>query len=401
MMDKNRGMNRDRNINTGADINTDMNTDIMINLSAPETGDPLKSSDSSIRIENNDSRIRRFFQIDVPFQITLEYCSGSDPDDYVNIVTLSAQKSIFYQQTLLEKNWFKINSVPHFHDFYEFLIVLEGSLIQQIEGKDYLYNAGACCLINRGLCHLEHYTTKCKVLFIGLAPSFMEELLDSAHASLFQNERLIYDSPICHFIHDDRKHAGKKAYLDFIPAYQNNQHAAQMHRMTESIFAKLMCPSFGASYQIKGEICALLDYLSSARNYHCTNICIDSSSDFLIFSRITRLFEESSGRMSRADLERLLNYSGGYLNRIVNKYTGMCLYDYGMDFCLKKAAKYLTESNDSISSIAAKLQFSNRTHFYRLFKEKYGVTPKEYRRAAALSPDSILPPYPQNIKTRI
>lgn len=83
--------------------------------------------------------------------------------------------------------------------------------------------------------------------------------------------------------------------------------------------------------------------------------------------------------MSRSELERLLNYSGDYLNRIVNKYAGMCLYDYGMTFCLKKAAKYLTETNESIGAIANRLQFTNRTHFYSLFKEKYGVTPKEYR----------------------
>ncbi len=50
-----------------------------------------------------------------------------------------------------------------------------------------------------------------------------------------------------------------------------------------------------------------------------------------------------------------------------------------MTFCLKKAAQYLTESSESISAIAARLKFTNRTHFYALFKEKYGVTPKDYR----------------------
>ena len=52
-----------------------------------------------------------------------------------------------------------------------------------------------------------------------------------------------------------------------------------------------------------------------------------------------------------------------------------------MTFCLKKAAQYLTETNESIGSIATRLQFTNRTHFYSLFKQKYGVTPKEYRQS--------------------
>ena len=86
--------------------------------------------------------------------------------------------------------------------------------------------------------------------------------------------------------------------------------------------------------------------------------------------------------MPRAQLEQLLNYSGDYLNRIVNRYTGLCLFDYGMTFCLKKAAQYLSETDESVSSIATKLHFSNRTHFYALFKAKYGVTPKEFRDAS-------------------
>lgn len=83
--------------------------------------------------------------------------------------------------------------------------------------------------------------------------------------------------------------------------------------------------------------------------------------------------------MSRHELEVSLNYSSDYLNRIVNKYAGMCLFDYGMTFCLKKAEYLLTNTTDSISEIAQKLQFSNRTHFYSLFKKRYGLTPKEYR----------------------
>ncbi len=110
-----------------------------------------------------------------------------------------------------------------------------------------------------------------------------------------------------------------------------------------------------------------------------TNIQIDTNSDFLLFSRITRLFEESDGRMTRTELERFLYYSGDCLNRIVNKFTDMCLYDYGMTFCLKKAAQYLTDTKEPVSAIAARMKFTNRTHFYALFKEKYGVTPKEYR----------------------
>lgn len=345
--------------------------------------DALTSQSSSINVQNVHSDSYRFYHMDVPFQVTLEYCSGSEPEDFVNVVTLSAGKSVLYQESSDMKNYTRAKDVMHFHDYFEFVIVLEGSIVQKIEGKDYLYTAGTCCLINRSLCHLEHYLEQSKVLFIGMSPEFISELFESAKASAFQDEKNIFSSDIYRFITADLKNPGAKAYLDFIPTYQNHRNAAHLHSLAETMIHTLLYPAFGASYQIRGQLCAVVSYLSSPQYYHCTNIRLDTGSDFLIFSRVTRLFEESDGRMPRAQLEKLLNYSGDYLNRIVNKYTGMCLYDYGMTFCLKKAAKYLTETNESISAIAEKLQFTNRTHFYNLFKKKYGTTPQKYRKENA------------------
>ncbi|MCM1181890.1 MAG: helix-turn-helix domain-containing protein [Roseburia sp.] len=346
----------------------------------PDMLEALNSLDSSIKVQNGESDFGRFYRMDVPFQLTLEYCSGSAPEDYVNIVTLSFEKSLLYQEASATKNAPYAEGASHFHDFFELVVVLEGNIIQKIEGKDYLYTAGSCCLINRSLRHTERYPSRTKVLYIGLSPDFVTGLFVAAQTSFVPSEKEFCGSDIYRFITADLKEPGKRAYLDFIPAYRNRRPAAHLHAMAEAMIQTLLCPQFGAYYRICGLLCGFLGYLSSPRHYHCTNILLDTGSDFLLFSRITRLFEESDGRMTRTELEGLLNYSGDYLNRIVNKYTDMCLYDYGMTFCLKKVAQCLTESDESISAIAARLKFTNRTHFYALFKEKYGVTPKEYRR---------------------
>ncbi len=348
----------------------------------------LDSSDSSINVRNGDSDFSRFYHMNVPFQVTLEYCDGPEPEDYVNVVTLSFEKAVFYQESLAMKNYSYTKNAPHFHDFFEFVIVLEGTIVQKIEGKDYLYPAGSCCLINRNLRHMERYQSQCRVLYIGLSPGFVTELFASAQNAFFAGEKQIYDSTLYHFITTDLEIAGERAYLDFIPTYQNHRcvacqnhpSAAHLYSMAEDLIRTLLYPGFGASYQIRGLLCAFISVLSSQAHYHCTSIQLDTNSDFLLFSRITRLFEESDGRMTRTEMEQQLHYSGDYLNRIVNKFADMCFFDYGMTFCLKKAAECLTETEESISAIAARLKFTNRTHFYALFKEKYGVTPKEYRK---------------------
>lgn len=100
----------------------------------------------------------------------------------------------------------------------------------------------------------------------------------------------------------------------------------------------------------------------------------------LLFSRIGHLMEDTDGHMSRSDLEKALCYSGNYMNTIVNKYTEMCFYDYGLTFTMKKAAHLLAETDLTISAIETRLGLTNRTHFYKLFRERYGVTPGEYRK---------------------
>ena len=92
------------------------------------------------------------------------------------------------------------------------------------------------------------------------------------------------------------------------------------------------------------------------------------------------MLEDTDGRLPRSELARLLNYNGSYLNSIVQRRTGLCLFDYGMTFCFQKAERLLRETTLSVSEIALQLKFTNRTHFYELFRQKYGMTPQQWRK---------------------
>lgn len=339
----------------------------------------FNAANSVLSVHNIRSQSDTLYQIKAPFLVTLEYCSGKNPSDYINIITLSANESFIYQDTFDSHHRLFLKYATHIHDYFELMLVLKGSITQKIEGKEYLYHTGTCCLLNRSLAHTEDFHSEAAVLFIGLSLDFVDEIFRSSQTSYFKIEKEILNSEFYDFVQSDLKNPGRKAYLDFIPAYQNQQHPADLHVLAEKLIRALLFPQFGSSYHLKSLICSVLQYLSMPTNYHCTRVTLDSSSDFLLFSRITHLLVERDGRISRAELEKSLNYSGDYLNRIVHKYSGMCLFDYGMTFCLKKAAADLSGTDESIAAIAARLKFSNRTHFYKLFKEHFGMTPKEYR----------------------
>lgn len=334
-------------------------------------------------ILNTESSIGYLYKLNSPFQITYEYCSGSGPDEYLNILSLSENGSAFNQESIELHNYLYNHKAPHYHNHYEFLIVLEGSLYQHIEGKDYLYPEGYACLLNRNLYHKETFNQATKVLFLGFSEDFIINLLNTEHAAYFTEEMQIRNTYLYNFIADDLNNPGRKAYLDFIPTLHNAMPLGNLHQFADTLINHMMFPQFGSTYMIKGLLCSILQHISDPHMYHCTCAELDNSSDYLLFSRVEHLLEENDGRISRAELSSKLNYSSDYLNRITNKYTGMCLHDYGMKFCMKKAARYLSSTDESISAIMAKLSFSNRTYFYKLFKEQYGATPKEYRKNRA------------------
>lgn len=71
--------------------------------------------------------------------------------------------------------------------------------------------------------------------------------------------------------------------------------------------------------------------------------------------------------------------SASYLSDLLTKETGRSAKDHINDFIVDKAKNLLLSSTDSISGIAYTLGFNYPHYFGRLFKQKTGKTPQEYR----------------------
>lgn len=338
-----------------------------------------KKESNTLKVYHPGDTINFYYDMSAPIQFTLSYCSGLSEDDYFNIMTVSPGENFFYS-TPIVADFHKFNTrSPHQHSFFELLIVLEGTVTQKLEDKEYLYPAGSCCLINQNVLHVEKFTGEAKVLFIGLSINIIKEFLGSHTTAYFPQKEIALENSIFKFMSENLQLEKGKNYLDFFPVYQNQSHLKDLHKLADHLLHAMMYPHLGTTFAIKSLICELFEYLDAKEYYHISDVKLNSSSDLLLFSRIRHLMEDTGGRMSRSELEESLCYSGNYINTIVKKYTGMCLYDYGLTFVMKKAEHLLTETTNSISSIAFQLGFNNRTHFYKIFKKHYGVTPLQYR----------------------
>jgi len=74
-----------------------------------------------------------------------------------------------------------------------------------------------------------------------------------------------------------------------------------------------------------------------------------------------------------------LNLSANYFGDLIKKETGMTALEYIQTKVIDVAKERIFDIDMSISEIAYELGFKYPQHFTRLFKQKTGVTPLEYR----------------------
>jgi len=73
------------------------------------------------------------------------------------------------------------------------------------------------------------------------------------------------------------------------------------------------------------------------------------------------------------------NLSPNYLSDLLSRETGRSALDHINDAIIEKSKSILLNTDDSISGVAYSLGFNYPHYFSRLFKQKTGITPNEYR----------------------
>lgn len=89
-----------------------------------------------------------------------------------------------------------------------------------------------------------------------------------------------------------------------------------------------------------------------------------------------------------SQLARLCFFSEYHFMRFFKKYTGISCLEYIKNLRLEKAASALAGKEQSVLEVCLSCGFSNLSYFYREFKKKYGMTPKQFIRNAPELPFS-------------
>lgn len=85
--------------------------------------------------------------------------------------------------------------------------------------------------------------------------------------------------------------------------------------------------------------------------------------------------------LSVEQIAHTFQLSPQYMSRFFIKHTGMTLFQYINELRLEKAYRDLMNTDLSILNVAMNHGFPNEKSFIRVFKNGYGVTPHQYRKA--------------------
>lgn len=85
-------------------------------------------------------------------------------------------------------------------------------------------------------------------------------------------------------------------------------------------------------------------------------------------------------KLTIEDMANVSGFSSSHFMKYFKNNMGQSFIDYLNDYRLTMASRMLLASTDAVLMVAQEAGFDNMSYFNRIFKRKFGLTPREYRK---------------------
>ncbi len=247
----------------------------------------------------------------------------------------------------------------HRHEFVEMLYMYRGRCLQFIE------NLGACItlhegdvfLLNQNVTHALLQEDESAVLIKIIIPTgtLSQNILlklGGQQAGFWTGIGEYY-----HYLHYTGCTADEKLFVERMMAEYYNQNPCK--EIAEASWLQLM-------------LIALSSREGDERRHKLGHSSVD-------MGHITEYVYGHSETVTLEELARAFSFSPSYLSRLIKEGCGMNFLDLLRECRLEKAAALLTATNYPIGKIAELVGYSSAASVYQGVREKFGMSPTEYR----------------------
>lgn len=256
-----------------------------------------------------------------------------------------------------------VDIIPHRHDFFELVCVLEGTCRHTVARLDSDLAQGDITIVPPGLAHHLRAEPDCVCLTIKVRTS----TFDRAFSALLQEQSLlsVYFTQNLYAPQSRTAltfHCGPDSFL--------SEHLLYIYRQQQE--QRAYCGNI-----IEGLMTVLFSHL------------LQNHQEALEFSRPMTQFDRRMGEVisflgshyataTLAGTARLFYMNPSYLSASLRRVTGQTFSQLVRGFRLRRAAELLGHSGMKLEEICEQIGYQDTTQFIRYFKAAYGVTPHVY-----------------------
>lgn len=256
---------------------------------------------------------------------------------------------------------------PHSHQFFEIIFVLEGTCENYIHQNRITLQKGDLCFIAPDITHQLFANSHETIAYNILVRS---STFHRAFTNIYGNHDIISDF----FTRNIYQHNDSSPYI----LCKTDCESIYKTIMNDMISEKLNPGKFSERY-INNLFDLFIIKLLRNHEYHFT---IGQSTENVEFESITAILRYIQGNYSHLtlpDTARFFNYSEAHLSRMIKQATGQNFSEIVKTIKLQKATQLLLKTELSITEIVEEIGYTDNSHFYKIFKKNYGLTPIQYK----------------------
>lgn len=250
----------------------------------------------------------------------------------------------------------------HWHEEAEFTLVTEGHGTYQVQLESYPVKAGDLLFIAPAMLHAitaspgEHLYTETYVFHMHFLGIHTTDICSVRYLTPIVSQKLL--PPVLFDLQHPIHPQLHELFLNLNTIYSSKENGYEL--LLKSDFLKL--------------IALLLPYSTEAS----TQSALHSEHTAKLKVVLEYIAGHYTEDLSIAQLSELCYFSEYYFMRFFKKYMGMSCFDYIKNLRLEKAAELLEQGFLSTMEVSLSVGFHNLSYFYREFKKKYGMTPKNF-----------------------
>lgn len=253
---------------------------------------------------------------------------------------------------------------PHLHDFLEFVYIINGKSVHIVDDVEYAVSKGDLVIINYNQTHSfnsdknsEHFNILIKPEFVDAQIKNRDDVFALLDVSGYEGFKNLVDKG--------------KSVVSFSPE-ERKRFESIMFLLEKELQNK------DSGYQITTRSCTNLMLTMIFRKMSQKTLATESIINYEILHYIKEHCDE---KLTIEMFSSKGHYNPSYFSRSFKKYTGVTFTEYLKQARMSRACELILNTKNKIDDIYIKVGYTDKTKFFKHFKEYTKTTPLKYRKS--------------------